>query len=427
MALTKHQQTIFDSIVDDIESAIAGNEDKKIISLLGSAGTGKTYLLSTIVSYFKHKYSICVVSPTHKACGVIRETLKHDIGDDDIDVRTIHSFLKLKLEPDLNTGVPILKQDSWNKSHNQTTILCCDESSMISDELLSYSADKLENNTVKVILLVGDIFQLKPVDDDETSEYITANTTYKLTEIVRQAEDNPIIRTSVVLKKFIEKQKFPKFTERIFKLHTVVHSKREFLDLYFADESDKMVGSFTKRVINGDGGYNPTIRNQIKGFPDDYVIEGDEFIFYDTLFEGNSILKANSDISTIQSCVKIKDSKYDVYYWQVQDTDFVRYKILDIEYQEKLNNTLNSIASQANESQGQVRRKLWGQYYALKNRYANVKYNYASTLHRLQGTTVTNIYLDFSDLHNDFYDVDTVFRLAYVGITRARKNAIILI
>jgi ATP-dependent exoDNAse (exonuclease V) alpha subunit len=426
MSLTKHQKEIFDSIISDISAGINGDSDYSVVSLVGSAGTGKTYLLSKVIQYFSDMgYSVCVTAPTHKAVRVVRQTLESNIGNiDKIDTRTIHSFLKLKLEPNLNTGLPMLKPDPYAKEKgNRVDILCCDESSMISDELLSYSADKLNDGTVKVLLLVGDIFQLKPVDDDQTSDFIQNEHEYKLTEIVRQAKDNPIIKTSVVLKKIIEMKKYPAISDLLFKNHTVVKSRKDFFDLYFSDKTDKMIGTFTNRTVNM---YNQYIRNQLIN-SDDYVVTGEEFVFYDTLFENDKIVHLNSDVSTVKRCQKKYDYKYNVEYWFIVDEDDIMYKILDKDYIEKYNDMLESIANQAKAADGSMRRKYWKGYYTLKSRFANVRYNYASTLHRLQGSTVNNIYLDFSDLHNEFYDKDTIFRLMYVGITRARENAIILI
>ena len=217
MALTDHQQEVFETITTDIQKGLRGNSDYTLIALNGYAGVGKTFLLSEIIKYFNDMYRQTVTAPTHKAVKVIVDTLTEN-NCPKIDSRTIHSFLKLKLEDDHDNGKKKLSKNLWGDDvDNNIDILYCDESSMVSNELLEYAVDNIEKGSLKVIVMIGDIFQLKPVDGDEnTSEFIKMEQEYRLTEIVRQSLDNPIIATSQVIKEFIENEVYPDIDAELF-------------------------------------------------------------------------------------------------------------------------------------------------------------------------------------------------------------------
>jgi len=426
MALTDHQQEVFETITTDIQKGLRGNSDYTLIALNGYAGVGKTFLLSEIIKYFNDMYRQTVTAPTHKAVKVIVDTLTEN-NCPKIDSRTIHSFLKLKLEDDHDNGKKKLSKNLWGDDvDNNIDILYCDESSMVSNELLEYAVDNIEKGSLKVIVMIGDIFQLKPVDGDEnTSEFIKMEQEYRLTEIVRQSLDNPIIATSQVIKEFIENEVYPDIDAELFNKLTVVNSRKEFMTKYFADDTDKKIGTYTNKMVER---YNIYVRNLTKNKPKDCLMVGDFLEFQDSLFKGNKLIHLNSETVEVASCTKMYDNYYKMSYWNVIDTDHIAFPVLDFDDQPEFDKRLDKLAKIASSTKDTNERKQkWGQYFALKNKYANVRYHYCSTLHRLQGSTVDNIYLDLSDLSNPYYDMDTVYRLIYVGITRARNDVIVLL
>jgi len=426
MALTDHQQEVFDRITTDIRKGLTGNSDYTLIALNGYAGVGKTFLLSEIIKHFNSNYRQTVTAPTHKAVKVIVDTLEEN-NCPKIDSRTIHSFLKLKLEDDHDNGKRKLSKNLFGEDvDDKIDILYCDESSMVSNELLEYAVEKIERGSLKVIVMIGDIFQLKPVDGDEnTSEFIKMEQEYRLTEIVRQSLDNPIIATSQVIKEFIENEVYPDIDAELFNKLTVVSGRKEFMTKYFADDSDKKIGTYTNDMVQR---YNNYVRNLTKNKPKDCLMVGDFLEFQDSLFKGNKLIHLNSETVEVASCKKMYDNYYKMSYWNVIDTDHVAFPVLDFDDQPEFKRRLDKLAKIASSTKDKNERKQkWGQYFALKNKYANVRYHYCSTLHRLQGSTLDNVYLDLSDLSNPYYDKDTVYRLIYVGITRARNDVIILL
>jgi len=70
-------------------------------------------------------------------------------------------------------------------------------------------------------------------------------------------------------------------------------------------------------------------------------------------------------------------------------------------------------------------RENWKMYYDLLNLFLTVKYHYASTTHKAQGSSYRDSWVDMTDL--GYVDDDTLLRLFYVASTRAKRNIHILI
>lgn len=148
----------------------------KFTSLGGYAGTGKT----TVISALKDcGISMTVVAPTGKAAEVLK--LK---GFD--DAKTIHSYM---YRPEKNKdGKLYFVKRNGSGSKN---LLVVDESSMVGEKMFK---DLIDFHQGK-ILWVGDHGQLKPV---KSKFSIMESPVVRLETIQRQAENNPIVRASMI-------------------------------------------------------------------------------------------------------------------------------------------------------------------------------------------------------------------------------------
>jgi Holliday junction DNA helicase RuvB len=69
----------------------------------------------------------------------------------------------------------------------------------------------------------------------------------------------------------------------------------------------------------------------------------------------------------------------------------------------------------------------WDKYFKLRDFFSDVQYVFASTIHKLQGSTYETVYFDLlSLLNNRNISKDSMFRLVYVAITRAKSKVKIL-
>ena len=73
---------------------------------------------------------------------------------------------------------------------------------------------------------------------------------------------------------------------------------------------------------------------------------------------------------------------------------------------------------------GQLRRRAWVNYYALKNALVDLRLSYACTIHKSQGSTYNTVFIDLAEIGTCTVP-KTIARLLYVAISRARDSVYI--
>lgn len=438
--LTKDQNIASDGIISSIISSIKDNKPQ-LLSLVGPAGTGKTYLTRYIIKELqKHNFSIHCSAPTHKAVKVIKQTLCGVEDDTDmmllpkrpITFSTIHAFLKLKLQPNLLLGIHELVQNNFEISKSDTIncdVLIVDEMSMISKDLLHYIALAVKNKRVKCVLLIGDAMQLKPVDGIEV-DVINITTPFYLNEVVRQAKQNPIIVESITIREAISTGNFPKLSNILATNNnkiTIFNDSQEFTNDFINNATDdKVITSFTNAAVDT---YNKNIRYQLKGDIEN-IISGDILIFQEAFEKDRNLVYANNDDITVDSAIMNHDAKLGIDFWTIfptTETGKTAFDIVDFDSIPIWNEHLAKLKQWASESSTEKKKQAWRFYFSQRAKYAYVKYHYASTIHKLQGSTYSDVYFDYRSLvNNRSANMDTIFRLIYVAITRASNSIKIL-
>jgi exodeoxyribonuclease-5 len=158
---------------------LADPNGSQVFRLFGFAGTGKTTLAKELAASVKG--NVLFATLTGKAALVLRKK-----GCD--DASTIHSLI-YKVEVDQYTGEAHFNLDP-DSNLTRAELLVIDEVSMVGEEL---ATDLLSFK--KRILVLGDPAQLPPVKGE--GFFINAEPDVMLTEVHRQARDNPIIRMSM--------------------------------------------------------------------------------------------------------------------------------------------------------------------------------------------------------------------------------------
>lgn len=158
-----------------IEAFIKDPSRRRFV-LAGYAGAGKTTLASVIAENMDRK-KVCFGAYTGKAANVLREKGCPNAN-------TIHSILYKRVDDDVNDEPRfVLNHDS---DYEGAKLVIIDEYSMLPEEMINdieHVADK--------VLYTGDPFQLPPVNGE-----CSLKPDFFLTEIHRQALENPIIRFS---------------------------------------------------------------------------------------------------------------------------------------------------------------------------------------------------------------------------------------
>lgn len=194
LQLTEHQKAAF----NQLERFSLGQSDAAMMTLEGYAGTGKTTLVGELLRTIGGACGrVAIAAPTNKAVRVLMEKLGDASG---VEYGSIHSFLGLRMQ-EQEDGQQTCKKEGESTLHNYSLVII-DECSMISRELFRYI---LTSKGDCLVLFVGDPAQLPPVGDKERSPvFDMVQSKVSLTNVVRQAESNPIIKLSMKIRDCIE-------------------------------------------------------------------------------------------------------------------------------------------------------------------------------------------------------------------------------
>ena len=442
--LTNKQQEIYEHIIDDISEVQNGDifAEHSFLSITGAAGTGKTFLSKSIVETLMEKrMTVAVLAPTHQAVSVIRDSI--GITNNNLHFATVHAFLGLKPgDIDPKTGERKFKKNTGKKasplSKMRVDIVILDESSMIGEELYKFIKKEIfELNRIKAILFLGDKFQLPAVEPENGSDAIKSViynnkmiNHYELIDLIRNS-DMEVIRFVTEVRKMIEGNltKYDLFNylinEREKEHDKIVfyNNKKEFIGNFIKEErigdtSDSIV-TFTNAKVDE---YNQKIRDyysktkhgELNELREDdlFVVQsGDEDFMNSEVIELKSFSPKEFDF---------KGKKFKGYYCVTKDGRHFNYiskeSEADYEYAQALLRE-NAIKTK--------NRGAWIIYYELLSLFMEVKYHYAGTIHKSQGSSYENIWIDCTNL--GYVQDQMLLRLFYVAATRSKNKVHILI
>lgn len=467
--LTIHQQEIFDAISKDIDDILAYHHsqvsdemsptivkddtthpdsyaftstktpNEYFLSLSGSAGTGKTFVISKLVEEFiKKGYKILLTTPTHKSLKVAKYMIMANTQNLHVNAKTLQSYLDITLEEDFIKGTKAFRRSKTKDIHDferNLDILIVDESSMVSNELLAFLEENLKQNKLKSILFIGDQYQLPPVDEGANG-VASLPKQYKLTQILRQSDNSYIkliahdIKECIKTKKFtpivdiLNKTKYPQL-EVFYDIQDLILDFTKNQNWY----ENNIILSYTNAQVDK---FNNILRyrywQEQDIQPKDYIIANEKLVFNEPY--GNSF--QNADNIVVSSVVKKFNEHIKIYYFECTDALGRRFKVVDEDYKKEYNQYLINVVNKAKKiplSKKEERSKAWKHYFATKNDYANVRYVYASTIHKSQGSTYGNVYIDINSIIRliSQEEKDMAYRLLYVAVTRASKDIKLLL
>ena len=447
--LTPHQQSVFDMICLEFENIlnnknIKATKQSNFVSLYGSAGVGKTYVSSKLIEYFikKMDYKILLTTPTHKSLSVAKYMLSNI--NIKVPTKTLQSYLDVKLFTDYDRGTKRFMRDKIDLQSDyekDLDILIVDESSMISDDLLKFIEENLKQNKLKSALFIGDHYQLPPVDESQNSiEQLTKK--FELIEVVRQAKESYIKIIANELKECIKNKKFLPISEIIdlkkYSQMEVFYEEKSLYDSFVTDKNwykDNIILSYTNKNVDE---FNRILRLkywlQKNVFPNEPIIKGELLVFNDSF----KTTIQNSEMITVLDVKKkenhsiiLKDEDNStklLEYFECISSDGREFKTVVPEYYKLFNKFLEDLSSEAKEEKDKEKRRLlWKRYFAIKEDYADLKYIHASTIHKSQGSTYKNVYIDLASLIQlSYQEEELAFRLMYLAVTRASEHIKIL-
>ena len=185
MKLNEDQLEAKDRIVEFI------NSNNKYFILIGSAGTGKTTLITEIFKEERYKnLKIAFSATTNKAVSVLE--LMDNINNKNFSYITIHKLLNIKRNIMDDGTIKYNKMlKIFNKKYNSICnykIIIIDEASLISNYLLNELEKQVKGLHIKIIF-VGDENQLPPINEVKSLVFSRNYSLYRLKIIERSKND----------------------------------------------------------------------------------------------------------------------------------------------------------------------------------------------------------------------------------------------
>ena len=116
---------------------------------------------------------------------------------------------------------------------------------------------------------------------------------------------------------------------------------------------------------------------------------------------------------------------FSIRHWIISDENYKTLRVVKQEDLELYNEVLQLLMTEAKKNTGKYR---WSKYYDFKERFVKVNKVFAFTLHKLQGSTCEDIYVDARDLDKFWGRMPiAVYKLIYIAATRPKQHVIFLI
>ena len=304
--LNQDQKEAYDKILNFIN-----NPTEKTFMLTGSAGTGKTTLITEIIkntNLSKKKIALCAT--TNKAVSVMQNM--YNIDNKNISFSTIHKILKIKRVID-SDGIEsfIVSLDDHaagkykTKSISYYDIVVIDEASMISKGLFD-ELSKLLSRIKGKIIFIGDSFQLPPINEIKSKVFTNTCLSFTLKKIERSK--NNIVTYSNALRDNIEFNKKIKYKTFLSNGVSMTRGKEfEWINNYvdtYKNDKNSIILAYTNSRCDF---LNNKVRQKI--FPNS---NNKKYIVND-LIVFNNFYQNNKKYYSSQHSV-ITDIKEDIYY-----------------------------------------------------------------------------------------------------------------
>ncbi len=433
----------------------------KMFVLSGHAGTGKTTVIKKILDEYKGR--AVVSASTNKAVRVASESTM-------FDGVTIHALLGLQPDVSLDDFNP--NEPQFNQIKPSTisdyNLIIIDEASMINADLFQLISAEVGVSTRTKIVFMGDRAQIPPISE-EISAVFGIDTIYhsELTTLVRQSEENPLIKTYNILRDNIINDAYnvPATTD----INAdgdgllVAETKEEF--------RDNLIKAFTSDEYKEDLNYakliawrnitvkqsNKIIRDVIFGSDANVVKKNDVLMGYRTVQSskhGQFLINNCMDyrVASVSRRQKNKDGIYG-YTTRILEKSkiFKGYdekKIFIVDHSDFEN--LHNYAERHDDlvEMSRADRKKWKSYYIFRRNNLlmvnidgykcgrprikskqiskDLDYGYAVTCHKVQGSTYSKVFVLAKDISlNKNYKERN--QMLYVALTRPRKLAVVLL
>lgn len=283
------------------------------------------------------------------------------------------------------------------------------------------------------VVWVGDPYQLPPVEGT-AAVFDGDMPSAELREVVRQALGNPILRAAHQYRRYLDtghspdpRQLVPELTPAGLGVSLDPGTLRETIRALYSDPRNshlshvRFLAYTNKKVLQA----NKYIRTNVFGMPpDEPFLPGEVVVANNALEDRGEILISNEQAMEVLSSAPAElegNPGWDVAL-QLPDRVAEVFTPADPAAMEKrLRQRAKQIAA---STKGQdEKRRAFAALYELRRRILDLRHGYATTVHKSQGSTYSNVIINVSDVINASRDNNVAARLLYVALTRASEQA----
>lgn len=402
--LTKEQEEAKEKLLNFIISS------KSEIILTGTPGTGKTFFLADFLKSCTEDIkalrnigltvkldSLICTATTNKASNLLRKN------------RTIYTILGLK--PVINKATGDTHLERFAPVDRQNTLYIIDEASMIGSELYEYIKEEISKGNK--FMYVGDINQLPPVNDNNFSVFNLPNIeVIEFTKILRtnsQDLQDLIISIRDNMNNPTQVLSILKDLQPSANIH-LLHDETEVTNLLQTFGTEDKCIAYTNKRVNKINSFIRALRNMPKN-----ISQGDLVVSKSSVAnkEGNFRLCCE-DVLQVNTIKQVPHNP-GVYALTFTNAPGTYYGFNDIY---KYDTESKRIFAECKK------KKNFTAYSNFCEVYLKLKFSYASTVHSAQGSTYNRVFIDLTDICS-CSDLDTLIRLIYVAISRAKDEVYI--
>jgi hypothetical protein len=381
---------------------------ENVMLLKGYSGTGKSTLVSHMLEQLPKLNSLMkMVDPgfvpwdfqltatTNKAAEALM------INSGCADVRTIHSYLGLRVQTNYQTGKTFI-QPIPGKDPVSRTLIFIDEASFVDQTLLKFIFERTEDCK---LVFIGDPAQLTPVGATYMPAFNMSKNQIELTEPVRQDDSSPLKPLIEALRQTVLGGPWPKF-----ELYPGVIEKvdqktfQDRLFLAFANEKNTSIKAlaYTNKTVIA---YNELLSRQVKGTSE--PAEGDYMVVNKAV--NNKASKCNTEEEVLITSIA-EDTEYEVEGWTV-----------------RLSGKGGSYFMPRSRDLAKIRLKQaqageeWHAMEIITDTWIDLRPAFACTVNKSQGSTYDIGFIDLNDM-GKIRTGNQLARALYVGISRFRRQ-----
>jgi hypothetical protein len=297
---------------------------------------------------------------------------------------------------------------------------------MLSDEVFELMQKTMIGNSK--IVLIGDIYQLAPIKNTSQKKHtvpVMEGLLHKVPTIVMTTvmrHEGTILKASSAFRKTVETGIFKKALLAKDVIHVAGADFRDkieeaFLSNTYSPDTAKILCFTNERVQE----YNKYIRN-LKGDAERFQA-GEIVITNNPIIQKGEYFTVDSEVTV--TAIGKEDTILGVpgYYLTLNDSidaflpdnyDQAKKLMIGLTYKAKA-------AKAAKDYTGS--KKIWTTYFDIKENWLDLRSQFASTVHKSQGSSYDEVFIDLDDIGECKAAYDTA-RMLYVAISRARKKVI---